>query len=145
MSHKILIVEAPFYRDISDMLYAGATAVLDKAGVIYDRISVPGALEIPAAINFAVQGDVYDGFIALGCVIRGETYHFETVCNESARALMDLSVHSQLALANGILTCENKDQALRRADPSDKNKGGSFAHAVIEMMIHKDNFLGKTV
>jgi 6,7-dimethyl-8-ribityllumazine synthase len=143
MSKKILIVEAPFYRDISDMLYAGATAVLDKAGAVYERVCVPGALEVPAAINFASQGGHYDGYIALGCVIRGETYHFEIVCNESARGLMDLSVHSGLALANGILTCENKDQAIRRADPSDMDKGGSFAQAVIDMMAHKDNFTKK--
>lgn len=140
---KVLIIEAPFYQDISDMLFAGASAVLEGAGVEYDRISVPGALEIPAAINFAAQSGQYDGYIALGCVIRGETYHFEIVCNESARALMDLSVHSGLSLANGILTCETKDQAIRRADPSDMDKGGSFAKAVIAMMQHKDNFLSQ--
>jgi 6,7-dimethyl-8-ribityllumazine synthase len=141
MSKKILIVEAPFYRDVSDPLFDGARAALDNAGISYDRISVPGALEIPAAINFARQSGEYDGYIALGCVIRGETYHFEIVCNESARALMDLSVNHNLALANGILTCETQGQALDRAKPDAKNKGASFANAVIEMMAHKDKFL----
>lgn len=130
---KILIVEAPFYRDIADMLFDGVREVLEREGVSYERVEVPGALEIPAAIGFAARSDKYDGYIALGCVIRGETYHFETVCNESARGIMDLTVREGLAIANGVLTCENKAQAIARADKNDKNKGGSFAEAVLRM------------
>ena len=135
---RILIVEARFYEDISDMLLEGAVAVLDAHSISYDRIEVPGALEIPAAI--AMAADKYDAFIALGCVIRGETSHYDTVCNESARGLMALSMVQKLPLANGILTCENKDQAVARADKNQKDKGGSFAHAALAMLQHKRDF-----
>ena len=113
---RVLIVEARFYEAISDALLAGATHVLDEAGATYDRIAVPGALEVPAAIAMAVDAAQkkrapYDGVVALGCVIQGETYHFELVANESARGLMDLSVNRQLAIGNGILTVDNEAQA----------------------------------
>jgi len=138
---RILIVEARFYEDVSDHLLEGVVTVLDKAGVMYDCVQVPGALEIPAAIQFASRSGLYDGYIALGCVIRGETYHFEVVSNESARGLMDLSVRDSLAIANGILTCENKEQAMVRADKTQKNKGGGFAEAVLTMMALKKGML----
>ena len=137
-SLHMLIVEARFYDNISDELLRGATQVLDGAGVRYDRVSVPGALEIPAAIAIALDAArrrraPYDGVVALGCVIRGETHHFEIVANESARALMDLAVQERLPIGNGILTVENEAQALVRARPDDGNKGGVAARAAITM------------
>ena len=133
---RFLIVEARFYTDLADALAAGATKALEDAGVAYDRISVPGALEIPAAIAMASQrrdAEPYDGYVALGCVIRGETYHFEIVCNESARGIMDLTTAEMLAIGNGILTVENSDQAWERADPARKDKGGDAARAALAM------------
>lgn len=136
---SLLIIEARFYEGISDLLLTGVLKVLDtQEDVEYESIEVPGALEIPAAIAFA-KGQ-YDGFLALGCVIRGETSHYDTVCNESARGIMDLSINQKLAIANGILTCENHEQALDRADPKAKNKGASFAKAVLNMVDHKRRF-----
>jgi 6,7-dimethyl-8-ribityllumazine synthase len=133
---RFLIVEARFYTELADALAAGAMKSLDDAGVTYDRISVPGALEIPAAIAMASQrrdAEPYDGYVALGCVIRGETYHFEIVCNESARGIMDLTTAEMLAIGNGILTVENGEQAWERADPSRKDKGGDAARAALVM------------
>jgi len=133
---RFLIVEARFYTDLADALAAGATKALEDAGVAYDRISVPGALEIPAAIAMASQrrdAEPYDGYVALGCVIRGESYHFEIVCNESARGIMDLTTAEMLAIGNGILTVENSDQAWERADPARKDKGGDAARAALAM------------
>lgn len=133
---RFLIVEARFYDDLADALADGAIAALEQAGADYDRIEVPGALEIPAAIAMASQrrdGPAYDGFVALGCVIRGETYHFEIVCNESARAIMDLTIAEMLPIGNGILTVENSDQAWERADPAKKNKGADAARAALAM------------
>jgi len=135
---KVLIVEARFYPDISDALYAGAAAVLDAAGVASERAAVPGALEIPAAIKLAAGR--YDGFIALGCVIRGETHHFEIVANESARGLMDLTLHDGLCIGNGILTVEDEDQALIRARPDEDDKGGDAARACLSLMALKTRF-----
>lgn len=136
MSKKILIIDARFYEEISDALLAGAIAVLKKASVSYDHISVPGALEIPAAISIAHASAhyQYDGYIALGCVIRGETTHYDTVCNESARGLNDLALQHQLAIGNGILTVENEEQAMKRADSKRLNKGGSAAEACLRMI-----------
>jgi len=119
VSPKLLIVEARFYDHLADGLLAGAKAALDAAGASYDVVTVPGALEIPAAIAFAAEGGEnggveYDGYVALGCVIRGETYHFEVVSNESARGIMDLTTMFGLAVGNGILTVENEAQALAR-------------------------------
>lgn len=117
----VLIVEARFYDGISDALLTGAVGVLQKAEASYDIVTVPGALEIPAAIAFAEKSKVlYDGYVALGCVIRGETYHFEIVANDSCRALMDLTVHKNLAIGNGILTVENEEQAWKRAKQDKK-------------------------
>ena len=135
----MLIVEARFYNDIADQLLRGATYVLDQAGASYDRLTVPGALEIPAAIVMALDAapDAYDGVVALGCVIQGETYHFELVSNESARGLMDLSVNRQLALGNGILTVDTQAQAVARAGADDRNKGAAAAQAAIAMVALK--------
>ncbi len=139
----VLIVEARFYDDMADALLDGAKAALDEAGATYDIVTVPGALEIPAAIAMALDGGdngnvVYDGYVALGMVIRGETYHFDIVANESSRALMDLAVSESLAIGNGILTVENDEQAWARARRSDKNKGGFAARAALTMIALKE-------
>ena len=130
-----LIVEARFYGDLADELVSGATEAIEAAGGTWDRIEVPGALEIPAAISIADAGEnkTFDGYIALGCVIRGETSHYDYVCGESARALQDLGVNSLLAVGNGILTVENYDQAWARAYRTKKNKGADAANAAIRM------------
>ncbi|MGB7287642.1 MAG: 6,7-dimethyl-8-ribityllumazine synthase [Salaquimonas sp.] len=131
----LLIVEARFYDDLSDALLEGAKGALDGAGATYDVVTVMGALEIPAAIAFAVDGKTqYDGYVALGVVVRGETYHFDIVANESARALMDLSVNKKLALGNGIMTTENGEQAWARCDPKRMDKGGFAARAALAMI-----------
>jgi 6,7-dimethyl-8-ribityllumazine synthase len=130
---KFLIVEARWYDHLNDMLIAGAKAALEDAGHKYELLTVPGSLEIPAAIAMAAETGRYDGFVAIGVVIRGETYHFEVVSNESARGLMALSLDG-IAIGNGILTVENEAQALDRADPKRKNKGGEAAEAAIRML-----------
>lgn len=135
MSGHFLIVEARFYEALADAQVEGATRVLQAAGATHDRISVPGALEIPAAIAFAHGGARhYDGYIALGCVIRGETSHYDIVCTESARALMDLAIADNLAIGNGILTVENEDQAWDRADHRRQDRGGAAAEAALVMV-----------
>lgn len=133
---NILIVEARFYSHIANALLDGATAALDAAGANFERISVPGALEIPTAIAMAArsEGGGYDGFVALGCVIRGETYHFEIVSGESARGLMDLGVQQGLCIGNGILTVENEEQALVRASTTGSDKGGDAARACLALI-----------
>jgi 6,7-dimethyl-8-ribityllumazine synthase len=141
----LLIVEARFYDDLADALLAGAKAALDEAGATHDVVTVPGALEIPAAISFALEGATeggknYRGFVALGCVIRGETHHFDIVANESARALMDLSVNKGIALGNGILTVENEEQAWVRARQGDGDKGGFAARAALTMIALREKF-----
>jgi 6,7-dimethyl-8-ribityllumazine synthase len=128
---RFLIVEARFYDGIGEMLLAGATRTLERAGAAWDVIGVPGALEIPAAIRIATRGGRYAGAIALGCVIRGETYHFEIVANESSRALMDLSVSEMMPIGNGVLTVEDEAQAVARADPGQGDKGGDAARAAL--------------
>ncbi len=138
MSH-LLIVEARFYDAIADAALDGARAALKAAGVTHDLLTVPGALEIPAAIAFADASGDYDGYVALGCVIRGETYHFEVVAGESARALMALSLDG-LAIGNGILTVENEAQAWARARMSEKDKGGEAAKAALAMIAVKAKF-----
>ncbi|MCW2364629.1 6,7-dimethyl-8-ribityllumazine synthase [Sphingobium sp. B7D2B] len=130
---KFLIVEARFYDHLNDMLIAGARAALDAAGHLVDVLTVPGALEIPAAVSLAAESGRYEGFVAIGVVIRGETYHFEIVSNESARGLMALTMDG-IPIGNGILTVENEAQALERADPARKNKGGEAAVAAIRML-----------
>lgn len=133
----ILIVEARFYDDLADSLLDGAKSALDGSAT-YDVVTVPGALEIPAAIAYSIDSEDYDGYVALGMVIRGETYHFDIVSNESSRALMDLSVNEQLAIGNGIMTVENMDQAWSRADKNRKDKGGFAARATLTMIKLKD-------
>jgi 6,7-dimethyl-8-ribityllumazine synthase len=136
---RILVVEARFYDDIADALLAGATRVLEAAQVSFDRISVPGSLEIPAAIAMALdaaerRGEPYDGVVALGCVIRGDTIHFEIVSLESARALMDLAVARALPLGNGIVTVNTDAQAWARARPEEGDKGGDAARTALVMV-----------
>ena len=130
---RFLIIEARFYEELADELVAGATAVLDAAGAAYDRISVPGVLETPAALALAVDTGTYDGYVMLGCVIRGETSHYDLICNEVARALMDLSL-SGIPVGFGVLTVEDEKQAKVRADRKKKNKGAEAAAAVLRMV-----------
>ena len=136
---RILLVEARFYHDIADALLAGATRALEQAGANFDRLTVPGSLEVPAAIAIAVEAAArrdqpYDGAVALGCVIRGDTFHFEIVAGESARALMDLSVARRIPLANGIITVDTEAQAWRRARVGELNKGGGAAEAALTVL-----------
>jgi 6,7-dimethyl-8-ribityllumazine synthase len=136
---KILIVEARFYAHLNDLLLAGARAAIEAAGHAHETITVPGALEVPGAIALAAESGAYDGYVALGVVIRGETYHFEIVAGESARALMALTLDG-LAIGNGILTVENEAQALARARPDEKDKGGEAAKAALAMLALKQRF-----
>jgi 6,7-dimethyl-8-ribityllumazine synthase len=136
---RILVVEARFYDDIADALLAGATRALEAAGCTFERISVPGSLEIPAAIAIALdaaveRGQPYDGVVALGCVIRGETIHFDIVSIQSARALIDLSVARLMPLGNGIITVNTEEQAWARARPEDGDKGGDAARTALAMV-----------
>ncbi|MGR3291467.1 MAG: 6,7-dimethyl-8-ribityllumazine synthase [Paracoccaceae bacterium] len=130
---KVLIVVAPYYQDIADNLIAGARAVLEQAGAAWELVEVPGALEVPTAIRIADRQANFDGFVALGCVIRGETTHYETVCNDSSRALQLLGLDA-CCIGNGILTVENRAQAEVRADPADQNKGGGAAAAALHLI-----------
>jgi 6,7-dimethyl-8-ribityllumazine synthase len=134
---RVLIVEARFYEHLSDLLLEGARAAIEAEGLAHETISVPGALEIPAAIALAAEAGRHEAFVALGVVIRGETYHFEIVSNESARGLMALTLDG-FAIGNGILTVENEAQALARARKDDKDKGGEAARAAIAMMRLKE-------
>jgi len=138
----LLIVEARFYTDLADELAAGAIEAIEAAGGTWERIDVPGALEISAAIKFAHKGNAvsYDGYIALGCVIRGETTHYDYVCGESARGLTNLALDHDLAIGNGIQTVENDAQAWARAKRNDKNKGGGAAKAALAMINLKKKF-----
>mgnify|MGYP000270818982 FL=1 len=132
---KILVIEARFYDKISDALLEGALEVLQKAKVEITKVTVPGALEIPHVISMAeASKSGFDGYVALGCVIRGETTHYDYVCQESARAIMDLAVNQQLAIGNGIITVENEDQAWARASKDKKDKGGFAANATLKMI-----------
>ena len=134
---KVLIVEARFYAHLNDMLLAGARAALDAASHAHETITVPGALELPAAIALAAER--YDAFVALGVVIRGETFHFEIVAGDSARAIMALTLDG-LAIGNGILTVENEAQAIARADPAQGDKGGDAARAALALLELKTRF-----
>jgi 6,7-dimethyl-8-ribityllumazine synthase len=142
----IMIVEARFYDDIADALLEGATAALEEGGASYERYQVLGAFETPAAISISIRAmefssrQRFDGYVVLGCVIRGETSHYDIVCNESARALQDLAVRYALALGYGILTCENRDQALKRARKDGYDRGGHAARACLAMIDLKRRF-----
>ncbi|WP_265569533.1 6,7-dimethyl-8-ribityllumazine synthase [Sphingomicrobium nitratireducens] len=138
MAH-ILIVEARFYGDLNDMLIAGVRRALDAEGHSHETITVPGALELPGAVAMAAESGRYDAFVAVGIVIRGETYHFEIVAGESARGLMALTMDG-VALGNAILTVENRDQAEVRADPERKDKGGEAARAALALLDLRQKF-----
>ena len=145
---RILIVEARFYDHLADELLKGAVDAIGAFGAEYDVVTVPGALEIPGVIAMAEEGGHravgvrYDGFVALGTVIRGETYHFEIVANESARGLMDLAIGKRIAIGNGILTVEDEEQALARARISEGDKGGFAARACLDMISIRRRLLG---
>lgn len=136
---RILIVEARFYAHLNDMLIAGAKGAIKAAGHEAEVLTVPGALEVPGAIALAAESGEYDGFVAIGVVIRGETYHFEIVAGESARAIMALTMDG-IAIGNGILTTENEEQALVRADPAQKDKGGEAAKAALALLSLAEKF-----
>ena len=136
---KLLIVEARFYNHLNDLLLEGTRAAIEDAGHIHETITVPGALEVPGAISLAAESGRFDGYVALGVVIRGETYHFEIVAGESARGIMALTMDG-LAIGNGILTVENEAQALTRAKPTEKDKGGEAAKAALAIMALKERF-----
>ena len=139
---KMLIVAAPFYRKIADGLIAGAVATLEKVDATHEVIEVPGALEVPTAIAMAAQTGIWEGYVALGCVIRGETTHYETVCNDSSRGLTLLGIQQRLAVGNGILTCETLAQAKVRANPSGMDKGGGAAAAALHLVALSRRFRG---
>jgi 6,7-dimethyl-8-ribityllumazine synthase len=147
---RILVVEARFYEAIADALLEGASAALRAFGADFDVVSVPGAFELPAAIAYAEEaghgaaGVRYDGYVALGCVIRGETTHYDYVCGESARGLMNLSVEKRLAIGYGVLTVEDEDQAWARARVSEGDKGGFAARACLDMVTLKRRLHGQT-
>lgn len=148
MAH-ILIVEAPYYEEIAGMLRQGAMQVLNASGATYETISVAGALEIPPAIAIAAQRkdtarpmDQFDAYIALGCVIRGATSHYDIVCEQSAAGIMRLSLDQQLPIGNGILTCDSQQQAIERADPKQKDRGGHAAHAALNLLEIKGKYRG---
>ncbi|NBT32270.1 MAG: 6,7-dimethyl-8-ribityllumazine synthase [Rhodobacteraceae bacterium] len=130
---KVLIVVSPYYKDIADQLVAGAKAEIEAAGGTWDLVEVPGALEVPTAIGIAGRMSNFDGYVALGCVIRGETTHYETVCNDSSRGLTLLGLQG-LCIGNGILTVENYDQAAVRAEAKGQNKGGGAAAAALHLI-----------
>lgn len=150
MSDHVLVVEGRFYGNIADQLATGALDILDDSGVTHQRLAVPGAFEVPAAIRFAIRsmetGSAsvqYGGFIALGCVIRGETSHYDYVCSETCRALMDLTMVHGIALGFGILTCDTQEQAMARAATDQGNKGADVARACLRMMeVKRDLHLG---
>jgi 6,7-dimethyl-8-ribityllumazine synthase len=144
---RLLIVEARYYEDIADKLLAGAVAALEAAGATYDRLTVPGALEVPPAIAMALdtaqaKRKPYDGVVALGCVIQGETYHFDLVSNESARGLMELAIDRQVPLGNGILTVDNEAQAYARLGGDHGHKGTQAAKAALAMVALKQSLAG---
>jgi len=137
----LLVVEARFYDHIQGMLLAGATAALEGAGATYETVAVPGALEIPTAIALADASERFDGYVALGCVIRGETSHYDIVAGESARGLVQLGMERGCPIGNGILTVDTEAQALVRADPKGKNKGGDAARAALALIGLAETFL----
>jgi 6,7-dimethyl-8-ribityllumazine synthase len=137
---RLLLVIAPYYSGVAGQLQRGAEAVAREAEAVLDRVDVPGAFEIPAAIALAAKAKAYDGFVALGCVVRGETSHYDYVCGESARGLMDLSVRRRLPIGYGILTVDTLAQAEERADPAQGDKGGEATRACLAMIALKRQF-----
>ena len=142
---RVLVVEARFYDDIADALLAGATRALEAAGATFERVSVPGSLEVPSAIAIALEaaeraGKPYDGVVALGCVIRGDTIHFEIVSHQSARGLMELSIAQRFPIGNGIITVDTEDQAWARARMEEQDKGGDAARAALALIGIKQRF-----
>ena len=137
MTQKTLIVAATYYKEISKNLVKGASETLENNNIYYDIVYTSGSFEIPFLINRNLNSNQYDGFIALGCIIRGETYHFELIANEVARKIMDLSISSNKPICFGILTCENIDQAIERSHPDKRNKGAEAAKACIDILRYK--------
>ena len=141
---KVLLVCSPYYKDITDNLVSGAVDILKSKSVDYKIINVPGALEVAPAIKLVLDKSItkplFDGYVALGCVIKGETYHFEIVANESARALTNLSLNHSIPIGNGILTVSNKEQAMKRSDPSQLNKGAGAALACLSLINIKNKY-----
>lgn len=133
----VLVIEARFYADIADAMAKGALAALDAVGASHERIAVPGAFELPAALRIAIDSGRYHGYVALGCVIRGETSHYDHVCTETARGLSELAMREGIALGFGLLTCDNEAQAWDRADPKRQDKGGDAARACLAMIALK--------
>lgn len=148
-SKTVLVIEARYYDQIADNMVVGATAVIEAAGLTIERMSVPGTFEIPAACEMAIQAGLadphqkYAGILALGCVIRGQTDHYDHICRETSRAIMELTVGHRYPIGFGVLTCENMAQADERADPSRKNKGAEAATAVIRMIELRRHFQGR--
>ncbi|NEX45794.1 6,7-dimethyl-8-ribityllumazine synthase [Pseudotabrizicola algicola] len=140
---KLLVVVAPYYKDITDNMVAGARAIAASCGAEVDLVEVPGALEVPTAIAMAERQAKYDGYVALGCVIRGETTHYDTVCNDSSRAITLLGLQGA-CIGNGILTVENRAQAEVRADPAGQNKGGGAAAAALHLIALSRKWAGQT-
>ncbi|MSO74081.1 MAG: 6,7-dimethyl-8-ribityllumazine synthase [Alphaproteobacteria bacterium] len=138
----ILIVEARFYADIADAMAAGAMRALKAAGATVERAPVPGAFELPAALRMAIEGGRYHGYVALGCVIRGDTSHYDIVCNETSRGLGEIAAREGIALGFGLLTCDTEDQAWERADPKRQDKGGDAARACLTMIALKLKLAG---
>lgn len=139
----IFVAEARFYDDIAEALSFGARQALEAAKCTYETAAVPGALELPSLIRFAIESGRFDGYVALGCVIRGETTHYETVCNESARGLTNLALKFAAPIGNGILTVENGEQAMERARADRKNKGAGAVEACLSLISAKEHLLGK--
>ena len=143
LKKKVLLVCSPYYKNITDNLIKGASEILKSNSIDYEILYVPGALEIAPAIKLILdkteKKSLFDGFIALGCVIKGETYHFEIVANESSRAITNLSINNSIPIGNGILTVLNQDQAVKRSDPSKLNKGADAAFACLSLIKIKDN------
>ena len=140
---KLLIVVAPYYKDIADQLVKGAKSAIETAGATSELVEVPGALEVPTAIRLAAHGGDFDGFVALGCVIRGETTHYDTVCNDSSRALQLMGLDG-VCIGNGILTVENRQQAEVRAEAAGQNKGGGAAEAAMHLITLARKYSRKT-
>jgi len=139
---NIVIIEARFYGDIADAMAEGAVAAIERADATYERLGVPGSFELPAALRMAVVSGRYHGYIALGCVIRGETSHYDIVCNEASRGLNEIAIREGIAMGFGLLTCDNREQAWDRADTKRQDKGGEAARACLDMLALKRKLVG---